>query len=118
FRGSITLPIPAADGSGRVVDIYGRKIGHGLRPTAEVQIHLNDRREGVFNVEAFGPFDEVVLCSSPWDALTFWNSGFRNVTTMFGPEALTADLLGAFQEFTLRRVLTTGEAVIEQLLAA
>ena len=40
FRGSITVPIPAADGSGRIVDVYGKKIGHGLRPTAEVHTHL------------------------------------------------------------------------------
>ena len=112
------MPIPAADGSGRIVDIYGKKIGQGLRPTAEVHTHLNGDRLGAFNVEAFGAVEEVVLCTSVFDALTFWSSGFRNVTAMFGSDALTTDLLGAFEEFGIRRVLTTSEKVVEKLLAA
>lgn len=117
FRGSITVPVTAADGSGRIVDIYGMKIGHGLRATAEVHTHLTADRPGVFNVEAFGAVEEIVLCPSVWDALTFWNSGFRNVTAMFGTDALTDDLLGAFEEFGIRRVLTTSEKIVEKLLA-
>lgn len=118
LRGSLTVPIPAADGSSRVVDIYGRKIGHGLRPTAEVHTHLTDDQPGVFNVGAFGVVEEVVLCPSVWDALTFWSHGFRNVTTTFGPAALTPDLLGAFEEFSIKRVVAASAAVAGTLLAA
>lgn len=119
FRGSITVPITAADGSGQVADIYGRKVlGTELRKGTPLDTHLNDQRQGVFNVEGLAGSPEVVLCSSLFDALTFWNHGYRNATTMFGGDALTADHLAAFAEFSVKRVLTTSEAVVEKLLAA
>lgn len=119
FRGSLTFPIPAADGSGSIANVYGRKIldGH-LRKGTALHTHLNARCPGVWNVEALAGAEEVVLCSSLWDALTFWNHGYRNVTTMFGLDALTDDHLAAFKEFSTRRVLTTAEAVADKLLAA
>lgn len=117
FRGSLTFPVPAADGSGRVVNVYGRKVldGH-LRKGTALHTRLSDR--GVWNVEAFPGAGEVVLCGGLWDALTFWTHGYRNVTTMFGPDALTDDLLAALAEFSVCRVLTTSEAVTGKLLAA
>lgn len=119
LRGSLTFPIPAADGSGCVTDIYGRKIldGH-LRKGTALHTHLNDHRRGVWNVEAFGSTDEVVLCSSAFDALTLWAWGYRNATCMFGDDALTDDHLAAFREFAVKRVLTTSKAVTEKLVAA
>jgi hypothetical protein len=119
FRGSITFPILAADGSGRIVDMYGRKMqGEQLRKGTAIHTHLNDCREGVWNIEAFRTTDEIVLCGSLWDALTLWNHGYRNGTTMFGPDALTGDLLGAFAEFRIKRVLTPCEPVTAKLLEA
>jgi DNA primase len=119
FRGSITFPIMAADGSGQIVDIYGRKmLGEQLRKGTTIHTHLNDKKLGVWNIEAFPASDEMVLCGSLWDALTFWNCGYRNVTTMFGNDALTDDLLAAFAEFRVKRILTTCSAVSERLIAA
>ncbi len=119
FRGSLTFPIPAADGSGCIANIYGRKIldGH-LRKGTALHTHLNEKHPGVWNVDALAGAEEVVLCSSLWDALTFWNHGYRNVTTMFGADALTADHLAAFKKFSTKRVLTTSETVTAKLLAA
>ena len=37
---------------------------------------------------------------------------------MFGQDALTDDILAAFTEFKIKRVLTTCEAVTEKLLEA
>jgi DNA-directed RNA polymerase specialized sigma24 family protein len=119
LRGSITLPIPAADGTGRIVDVSGRLVlGKQLRKGTVLDLHLGDGKAGVFNVEAFGATDEIVLCSSPFDALTFWVHGYRNATCMFGTNALTDDLLAACKEFGIRRVLTTSEIVVPKLLAA
>ena len=109
-------PITAADGSGQIVDIYGRKTGSHLRKGTPLDMHLSDR--GVWNVEAFKAGNEIILCSSLFDALTFWNVGYRNVTCMFGPEALTDDHLAAFQEFGIRSVLATSATVAPKLLAA
>ena len=53
-----------------------------------------------------------------FDALTFWNHGYRNVTCMFGPDALNGDHLAAFEEFNVKRILTTCESVCPRLLEA
>jgi DNA primase len=50
--------------------------------------------------------------------LTFWTHGYRNATTMFGQDALTEDMLAAFAEFRIQRVLTPCQAVTDKLLAA
>jgi len=118
FRGSLTVPVFAADGSGGIADIYGRKVRDDLRAGTPMHVNLNDRREGVLNVTAFVAVDEVVLCGSVWDALTFWSHGFRNVTAMFGQDRLTADILAAFAEFNVKRVLTPCQTVVQRLMEA
>ena len=81
-------------------------------------MHLSDERRGVWNVEAFRAGNEIIVCAGLWDALTFWNAGYRNVTCTFGPDALTDDHLAAFREFGIRRVLVTAAAIAPKLLAA
>ncbi|MEO2091948.1 MAG: DNA primase, partial [Gemmataceae bacterium] len=118
FHGSLTFPVPAADGSGRIVDIYGRKTRNDLRVGTPMHIHLNDGKAGVWNVEAFAAAEEIVLCSGLWDALTFWGHGYRHATCMFGEDAMTEDMLAALAEFGIRRVLTPCRAVVQRLLDA
>ena len=117
LNGCIVFPITAADGSGQVVNIYGRKTGDHLRKGTPLHMHLSEGR-GVWNVEAFHAGNEVILCAGLWDALTFWNAGYRNVTCTFGPDALTDDHLTAFREFGIRRVLLTEATIAPALLAA
>jgi len=118
FNGCVVFPITAADGSGQIMDIYGRKTGDHLRPGTPLHMHLSDQRRGVWNVEAFAATEEIILCPSLFDALSFWNAGYRNVSCTFGPDALTDDHLAAFQEFSIRRVLIMGETMTPKLLAA
>ncbi|MCE9561784.1 MAG: DNA primase [Planctomycetes bacterium] len=116
FAGCVTFPIQAADGSGQIVDIYGRKtLGQRLRKGTALDLPLNDKNAGVFNIAGFGGRHEIVLCSSLWDALTFWHHGYRNVTCTFTDD-VTSDLLAAFKEFAVKRVLTTSEKLVEKLL--
>ena len=112
--------VPNHDGrwSGQIVDIYGRKTRDDLRKGTPLHMHLSDERRGVWNVEAFQAGNEIILCASLFDALTFWNAGYRNVTCTFGPDALTDDHLAAFREFGIRRVLAVAAAVAPKLLAA
>ena len=72
-------------------------------------MHLSDR--GVWNIEAFQAGKEIIVCAGLWDALTFWNAGYRNVTCTFGADALTDDHLAAFREFGIRRVLVTAAEI-------
>ncbi len=118
LRGSLTFPIPAATGTGEIVDVYARKTqGEVLRRGTPLHLHLGEQRCGVWNVEAFAGASEVVVTTGLFDALTFWSHGFRNVTCLFG-RAVYPDLLAAVAEFGVRRVLTTSEPATESLLAA
>lgn len=113
FCGCVTFPIMSTDG--RIVDIYGRKtLGPRLRKGTPLDMHLSAR--GVWNVEAFQSGTEIILCSSLFDALTFWNAGYRNVSCTFG--TITADHLAAFAEFDIKRILVTTESSESALLAA
>ena len=118
FNGCVVFPITAADGTGRIVDLYGRKTGPCLRPGTPLHMYLSNERHGVWNVGAFGASQEIILCPSLFDALTFWNAGYRNVSCTFGPEAVTPDHLAAFREFGLRRVLVAAESIVPRLLDA
>jgi Fe2+ transport system protein FeoA len=118
LAGCVVFPIPAADGSQRIVDIYGRMTGTQLRKGTLLDKHLNDGCPGVWNIQALRAGQEIILSPSLMDALTFWSAGYRNVTCMFGRNALTDDLLRAFAEFEIRRVLVSDEAVAPKLMAA
>jgi len=120
LNGCVVFPVTAADGSRRIADIYGRKVQeYRLRKGTPLDMHLDKENcGGVWNVEAFSATDEVILCSSLFDALTFWNFGYRNVSCTFGPDALTDDHFRAFDEFKIRRVLTTVEQHSEKLIEA
>src|ERR1700677_1600487 len=119
FTGSVVFPVTAFDGTRQIVDVYGRKIlGSRLRKGTPIHTFLSAERHGVWNVEAFGATEEIILCPSLFDALTFWSLGYRNVTCMFGKDALPDDHFTAFKEFSIRRVLTPCEQVGPKLLAA
>ncbi len=49
--------------------------------------------------------NEIILCESFIDALSFWCAGYRNVTCSYGVEGFTAAHLSAFKEYKTERVL-------------
>ena len=117
FAGCIVFPVLAGDGTGQIVDLYGRKLlGTKLTKRCPLDVYLHDERHGVWNVEAFRATEEVVLCPSIFDALTLWCHGYRNVTCTFGPDALTQDHLHAFVEFNVKRVLVVALEIVQKLL--
>jgi hypothetical protein len=52
----------------------------------------------VFNREGIDRQGEVILCEALIDALTFWNAGYRNVTSCYGVNGLTDELLAALKQ--------------------
>ena len=48
---------------------------------------------------------EIILCEAIIDALTFWCAGYRNVTTAYGIEGFTDEMLSAFKQYGIERVL-------------
>ena len=46
----------------------------------------------------------MILCEAPFDALTFWVNGVRNVTFIYGTEGFTDELFEALLARKVRRV--------------
>jgi DNA primase len=102
FAGSIIIPI--VDDTGRVCEVYGRKIGSPRKGFSD-HLYLPGPHRGVFNVQGLGQSEDVILCEALIDALTFWNAGFENVTASYGVEGFGPDHLQALQRAGVRRVL-------------
>jgi DNA primase len=116
FNGSLVIPV--LDDSGQVCELYGRKITPKLRPGTPLHLYLpanESRGRGVFNIAALQVIagmgsggvasKEIILCESIIDALTFWCAGYRNVTTAYGVEGFTDELMSAFKTHHVTRVL-------------
>ena len=110
FNGSLVVPV--FDEAGAVVEVYGRKLLDNLRPGTPKHLYLPGPHAGVFNlagvIEAGQRAQgerEVILCESLIDAMTFWCAGFTHVTSSYGAEGFTVDLLRAFKAHGIERVL-------------
>jgi len=108
FNGSLVIPVRAADGS--VVEVYGRKIGGRLRDGTPLHLYLPGPHRGVFNETGLVGQEEAILCEALIDALTFWCAGYRNVTSSYGIEGFTDEILAAFHRHGIRRVLIAYDA--------
>lgn len=107
FNGSLVVPVfdaPPEEG-GRVVELYGRKIGRDLRKGTPLHLYLPGPHRGVWNAEGLAGAEEVILCESLLDALTFWRWGFEHVTASYGVNGFTEEHERAFEELRIRRVL-------------
>ena len=106
FNGSLIVPI--LDESGNAVEVYGRKLRDDLRAGTPKHLYLpsqEGRGRGVFNVQALATSREIILCEALIDALTFWCAGYRNVTSAYGIEGFTDEMLDAFKAHGTQRVL-------------
>ena len=103
FSGSVVIPI--IDEQGIIHEVYGRKIlGKRLRKGTPLHTYLPRPHRGVFNIHAFKNYQEIILCESLIDALTFYANGFYNVTSSFGVSGFTNDLLNAFKTHPIKKV--------------
>jgi DNA primase len=108
FRGSLVVPV--FDAGGDVAEVYGRKVRDDLRAGTAKHLYLPGPHRGVFNHHAVAASDEVIVCESLIDALSFWCAGFRHVTAAYGVEGFTADHWQLFREHEVRRVLLAFDA--------
>ena len=95
--------VPLVDDVGAVVGMYGRTIAE--MHSVSKHMYLPGPHRGVFNLEGVSSSKEVILCEALIDALTFWSAGFRNVTSSFGVEGFTDEMLAAFKKHQVARVL-------------
>ncbi len=125
FNGSLVIPV--IDEQGVVTEVYGRKTVRNLRKGTPKHLYLPGPHHGVFNAEGLNG-DEVILCESLIDALTFWRWGFRNVTTSYGTQGFTDELFDRITALKIKRVLiaydrddagnSAAEKVSKQLIQA
>lgn len=102
FAGSLVIPVVE---EGRVLELYGRKIGERLREGTPLHLYLPGPHQGVWNLEALAASEELIVCESLLDALSFWCHGFRHVTAAYGVEGFGDEHLEALAEHEVRRVL-------------
>jgi DNA primase len=100
-----SLIVPVLDEHGTVTEVYGRKVRDDLRAGTPAHLYLPGPHRGVWNLAALAASDEVIVCESLIDALTFWCAGFRHVTASYGAGGFTPDHQRAFSEHGVRRVL-------------
>jgi DNA primase len=109
FNGSMVVPLFVAGEAGRargaVVGAYARKIRDDLRPCTPKHLYLPGPHRGVFNHEGLERQSEVILCEALIDALTFWNAGYHNVTSCYGVNGMTDELLAALKGCGAQRIL-------------
>ena len=55
-------------------------------------------RVGVWNIQALAASDEIIVCESLIDALTFWCAGFRHVTASYGAVSRSTPLTAQFRD--------------------
>ncbi|WP_299081251.1 CHC2 zinc finger domain-containing protein [uncultured Paraglaciecola sp.] len=103
FNGSLVIPV--LDDDGTVREVYGRKLGDRLRKGTPKHTYLPGPHEGVFNRSGLVGCEEVILCESLIDALTFWRWGFRQVTSSYGANGFTEELLECLVAGGVKRVL-------------
>ena len=100
-----SLVIPLLNKSGDVVQLYGRKLLNNLREGTAYHLYLPGDHAGVFNYADLVGCEEIILCEALIDALTFWRWGFKNVTSSYGVNGFTDELLQTLVELKIKRVL-------------
>ena len=108
FTGSLVVPI--TDAAGVVVNVYGRKLTDKQREGVPLHVYLPGSQRGVFNLAGWRGSEDVILCEALLDALTFWCAGFRNVTSAYGVNGFTDELLQALIANGTRRVFIAYDA--------
>jgi len=101
FNGCLVVPV--FDAAGNVTEVYGRKITEGVNPP--LHLYLPNPHRGVWNLPALVASTEIILCEALIDAMTFWCAGYRNVTSAYGAEGFTDDILQAMRRHGTKRVL-------------
>ena len=101
FNGCVVFPL--LDASGEILGLYGRKIIENQTPGLPKHLHLPGPRRGLWNPVALTS-PEVILCEAVLDALSFWENDHRNVTTAYGVEGFSDEMLDAFVAAKVARV--------------
>ena len=101
FAGRVTVPI--FDTAGNVVGIYARNI-HPCEPKDRHR-YLAGPHRGVFNSACLKTFQTAFITEAIFDAMAFWQAGFRDVISLYGNQGWTADHEKLFQDNPIMEVV-------------
>ena len=88
-----------------MVGAYGRKLLDNLRTGTPKHLYLPGPHRGVLNRDGLQGQPEIILCEALLDAMTFWTAGYRNVTSCYGVNGMTDELLGTLKSCGAQRIL-------------
>lgn len=103
FRGSITIPI--YDEHNQLIDVYGRKISNNQRKDVNLRLSIHGKAVSFFNAYALQDHKEVILCSTPVEALSLISCGVENVISAVGIDTLTNVLAEQLAQNEVRQVM-------------
>jgi DNA primase len=105
FNGCVVVPIFESGPDGRmgnVSELYGRRLDDGGKSGIK-HLYLPGPHRGIFHPSALDS-EEVILCESILDSMTFLAAGIENVTCIYGTEGFTEELFAALQRRKVLRV--------------
>lgn len=101
FVGHIAFPAYGEDGT--VKQIVARRLDEYKHKRPRYLL-LTQPHGGLFNREVFGSSKELILTEGVFDAMTFFEHGFRNVTCGFGASGFHDELFTAITRSKIKRV--------------
>ena len=102
FNGCVVFPL--FDQTGEILGAYGRKIVENQTPGLPKHLYMPGPHRGWWNPAALAS-RQIILCEAVLDALTFWENGYRNVTTAYGVEGFTEEMEGALIAAKVERIV-------------
>lgn len=100
FWGCLVFPITSS--KGEMLELYGRRVRD--RSDRSSHLYLKGEHKGVFNETAFQS-ESLILCESIIDALTFYVSGFKDVTASYGVNGFTKVHFDLLKESSVKEVI-------------
>lgn len=89
FHGCLVFPLLASDGSGQVVNLYGRR----LSDSAVNHLYLPGPRQGLWNAAVARSNPHLLLTESILDAFSLVDKGLQDVIPCYGTNGFTDELL-------------------------
>ena len=83
FYNCVVVPVWLA--GGQLGEAFARGIADDRR------LYLKGSHAGVFNGKAFNVYEDVIVCESIFDAMSFYSIGIKNVIATYGTNGWTSD---------------------------
>ncbi|WP_082281567.1 CHC2 zinc finger domain-containing protein [Leptospira kirschneri] len=108
FKARIVFPIFTPEKE--LCGMYGRRVVASREVAIPNHLYLPGKHLGIWNEEDAFTKNELILCESILDALTFWEYGIRNVTCSYGIEGFTEVIQERILEKQIQKIYIAYDA--------